>query len=66
MYFEGVALVISHERYFLDRICTHIMSFESDNKFVFFEGSYYDYEAYKKSKGYTSLVDTKAWNKIHQ
>ena len=45
--FAGCAVVVSHDRWFLDRICTHILSFEGDGKVVFYEGSYSDYEAYK-------------------
>jgi len=45
--FAGCAVVDSHDRWFLDRICTHILSFEGDGKVVFYEGSYSDYEAYK-------------------
>ncbi len=46
--FAGCAVVVSHDRWFLDRICTHILSFEGDGKVVFYEGSYSDYEEYKK------------------
>ena len=45
--FAGCAVVISHDRWFLDRICTHILSFEGDSKVYFFEGSYSDYEENK-------------------
>ena len=51
--FAGCAVVVSHDRWFLDRICTHILSFEGDSKVVFYEGSYSDYEDYKiKQLGY--------------
>ena len=51
--FAGCAVVVSHDRWFLDRICTHILSFEGDSNVVFYEGSYSDYEEYKrKSVGY--------------
>ncbi|MDR2385701.1 MAG: energy-dependent translational throttle protein EttA [Tannerella sp.] len=51
--FAGCAVVISHDRWFLDRICTHILSFEGDSKTVFYEGSYSEYEEYKrKQSGY--------------
>lgn len=43
--FPGVAVVISHDRWFLDRISTHILAFEGDSKTVFFEGNYSEYEA---------------------
>ena len=45
--FAGCAVVISHDRWFLDRICTHILAFEGDSKVVYFEGSYSEYEEYK-------------------
>ena len=45
--FAGCAVVISHDRWFLDRICTHILAFEGDGKVYFFEGSYSDYELNK-------------------
>ncbi|MCR4994795.1 MAG: energy-dependent translational throttle protein EttA [Bacteroidales bacterium] len=45
--FAGCAVVISHDRWFLDRICTHILAFEGDGHVFFFEGSYTDYEANK-------------------
>lgn len=45
--FAGCAVVVSHDRWFLDRICTHILSFEGDSKVVFYEGSYSEYEDYK-------------------
>ncbi len=47
--FAGCAVVVSHDRWFLDRICTHILSFEGDGQVVFYEGSYSDYEEYKKA-----------------
>ncbi|MDE5607494.1 MAG: energy-dependent translational throttle protein EttA [Muribaculaceae bacterium] len=46
--FAGCAVVVSHDRWFLDRICTHILSFEGDGNVVFYEGSYSDYEEFKK------------------
>ena len=49
--FAGCAVVISHDRWFLDRIATHILSFEGDSKVVFYEGSYSEYEAWKKAQG---------------
>ncbi|HUP58305.1 MAG TPA: ATP-binding cassette domain-containing protein, partial [Bdellovibrionota bacterium] len=48
--FAGCALVISHDRWFLDRICTHIMAFEGDSKVVLVEGNYQDYEEDKKKR----------------
>ncbi|MBQ9077840.1 MAG: energy-dependent translational throttle protein EttA [Muribaculaceae bacterium] len=46
--FAGCAVVVSHDRWFLDRICTHILSFEGDGNVVYYEGSYSEYEEYKK------------------
>ncbi len=48
--FAGCAVVVSHDRWFLDRICTHILSFEGDSKVVYFEGSYSEYEEYKRKR----------------
>ena len=42
--FPGCAMVISHDRWFLDRIATHILAFEGDSEVVFFDGNYTDYE----------------------
>lgn len=47
--FAGCAVVVSHDRWFLDRICTHILSFESDGEVVYYEGSYSDYEDFKRA-----------------
>ncbi|MDR2806223.1 MAG: energy-dependent translational throttle protein EttA [Dysgonamonadaceae bacterium] len=46
--FAGCAVVISHDRWFLDRICTHILAFEGDSEVFFFEGSYSEYEENKR------------------
>jgi ATP-binding cassette ChvD family protein len=52
MEFPGCAVVISHDRYFLDRICTHILAFEGDSEVVWFDGNFSDYhEDLKKRKG---------------
>ena len=48
--FAGCAVVISHDRWFLDRICTHILAFEGDSQVFFFEGSYSEYEANKRMR----------------
>ena len=48
--FAGCAVVISHDRWFLDRICTHILAFEGDSQVYFFEGGYSDYEENKKKR----------------
>ncbi len=49
--FAGCAVVISHDRWFLDRVATHILSFEDEGKVVFFEGTYSEYEEHKKAQG---------------
>lgn len=48
--FAGCAVVISHDRWFLDRICTHILAFEGDSQVYFFEGSYSDYEENRRAR----------------
>jgi energy-dependent translational throttle protein EttA len=48
--FAGCAVVISHDRWFLDRICTHILAFEGNSEVYFFEGSFSDYEENKKKR----------------
>ncbi|HEX8738345.1 MAG TPA: energy-dependent translational throttle protein EttA [Pyrinomonadaceae bacterium] len=48
--FAGCAVVISHDRWFLDRIATHILAFEGDSKVVYFDGNYSEYEADKKRR----------------
>ena len=58
--FAGCALVVSHDRYFLDRIATHILAFEGDSKCNFFEGNYADYEENRvKRLGSTSIKRVK-------
>jgi ATPase subunit of ABC transporter with duplicated ATPase domains len=57
--FAGCAIVISHDRWFLDRIAAHILAFEGDSSVVWFEGSYQDYEAWgqqAKRSGPTSTA----------
>ena len=49
--FAGCAVVISHDRWFLDRIATHILSFEGDSKVVFYQGSYSEFEEWKRAQG---------------
>ncbi len=52
--FAGCAVVVSHDRWFLDRIATHILAFEGDSKVTFYEGSYSEYEEFKRNRdGYT-------------
>ena len=48
--FAGCAVIISHDRWFLDRICTHILAFEGDSQVYFFEGSYSEYEENKRKR----------------
>mgnify|MGYP000220957431 CR=1 FL=1 len=48
--FGGCAVVISHDRWFLDRVCTHILAFEGDSQVYFFEGGYSEYEENKKKR----------------
>ena len=48
--FPGCAVVITHDRWFLDRIATHILAFEGDSHVEWFEGNYQDYEADKKRR----------------
>ncbi len=55
--FAGCAVIISHDRWFLDRVATHMLAFEGDSRVFFFEGNYQDYEADKKKRlGAESLV----------
>lgn len=64
--FAGCAVVISHDRWFLDRICTHILAFEGDSKVFYFEGSYSEYEEIRKSVwamwNHTGCVIANLWN----
>ena len=48
--FPGCAIVVSHDRWFLDRICTHILAFEGDSQVVWHEGNYSDYEVDRKKR----------------
>ena len=47
--FPGCAVVISHDRWFLDRICTHIIAFENDSQVRWFQGNHSEYEAWMKA-----------------
>lgn len=62
--FAGCAVVVSHDRWFLDRICTHILSFEGDGNVVFFEGSYSDYEDYKRAHNYGKEPTRRRYRKL--
>ncbi|GGE35465.1 energy-dependent translational throttle protein EttA [Primorskyibacter flagellatus] len=57
--FAGCAVVISHDRFFLDRICTHILAFEGDSHVEFFEGNFEDYEEDKKRRLGPDAVEPK-------
>ncbi|TFH46728.1 MAG: energy-dependent translational throttle protein EttA, partial [Bacteroidia bacterium] len=58
--FAGCAVIISHDRWFLDRVATHILAFEGDSKVVWFEGDYSEYEeSYRKRSGSTGPVRIK-------
>ena len=48
--FAGCAIVISHDRWFLDRVATHILAFEGDSQVVFFDGNYTEYEADRRKR----------------
>ena len=48
--FPGCAVVISHDRYFLDRVCTHVLAFEGDSQVEWFEGNFEAYEEYRRAK----------------
>ena len=62
--FAGCAVVVSHDRWFLDRICTHILSFEGDGNVVFYEGSYSDYEEYKKMQNGGKELPRRRYRKL--
>ncbi len=63
--FPGAAMIISHDRWFLDRICTHILAYESDSDIVFFEGNYTEYhEDLIKRKGANALPQRVRYKKL--
>ena len=62
--FAGCAVVISHDRWFLDRICTHILAFEGDGNLFFFEGSYTDYEINKAMRLGTDEIKRPRYRKL--
>lgn len=62
--FAGCAVVVSHDRWFLDRICTHILSFEGNGEVVFYAGSYSDYEEYKKAHNGGKELPRKRYRKL--
>ena len=62
--FAGCAVVVSHDRWFLDRICTHILSFEGEGNVVFYEGSYSDYEEFKKARNGGKELPRRRYRKL--
>jgi sulfate-transporting ATPase len=56
--FGGCAVVISHDRWFLDRIATHILAFEGDSQVIWFEGNYSDYEKDRRKRSWVRLPTT--------
>ncbi len=62
--FAGCAVVVSHDRWFLDRICTHIISFEGDGEVVFYQGSYSDYEEWKKARNGGKELPRRRYRKL--
>ena len=57
--FAGCAVVISHDRWFLDRICTHILAFEGDSQIYYFEGTYSEYEINRKKRLGADIIPTR-------
>ena len=62
--FAGCAVVVSHDRWFLDRICTHILSFEGDGKVVFYEGTYSEYEDFKRAQNGGKELPRRRYRKL--
>ena len=62
--FAGCAVVVSHDRWFLDRICTHILSFEGDGKVVFYQGTYSEYEDYKRAQNGGKELPRRRYRKL--
>ena len=62
--FAGCAVVVSHDRWFLDRICTHILSFEGDGNVVFYEGSYSDFEEWKRQRNGGKELPRRRYRKL--
>lgn len=60
----GCAIVVSHDRFFLDRICTHILSYEGDSNIVFYTGNHEEYLAYKEEYGIEQEPSQKAFAKL--
>jgi sulfate-transporting ATPase len=65
--FPGCAVVISHDRWFLDRICTHFMAFEGDSEVISIQGNYSDYEEMRKQQGAdTSTTRKTKYRRLHE
>ena len=62
--FAGCAVVVSHDRWFLDRICTHILSFEGDGNVVFYQGTYSEYEDYKRARNGGNDLPRRRYRKL--
>jgi len=62
--FAGCAVVVSHDRWFLDRICTHILSFEGDGNVVFYQGTYSEYEDYKRARNGGKELPRRRYRKL--
>ena len=62
--FAGCAVVVSHDRWFLDRICTHILSFEGEGNVVFYQGTYSEYEDYKRQKNGGKELPRRRYRKL--
>jgi sulfate-transporting ATPase len=57
--FAGSVLIVSHDRWFLDRVATHILAYEGDSKVTWFEGGYSDYENDRKTRGLSAVAPTR-------
>ena len=64
--FAGTALVISHDRWFLDRVATHIIAFEGDSDVVWYEGNYSEYEVDRKKRLGDSAPTRVQYKPIHR
>ena len=64
--FAGTVLVISHDRWFLDRVATHILAFEGDSQVEWFEGNYSDYEADHKKRVGDATPTRMKYKPIHR
>ncbi len=62
--FAGCAVVVSHDRWFLDRICTHILSFEGDGNVVFYQGTYSEYEDFKRAQNGGKELPRRRYRKL--